>query len=62
MLLDWYILYKLKVDLCFPKYTIRGNIVSYEGCTDPIKYVNKIDVKITTEKLYDKRFHNEELW
>ena len=38
MIIGWYLLFQLKLDLFFSDYTIKGNVGAYEECTAPMKY------------------------
>ena len=54
MIIGWYLLLELKLDLCFSDYKIKGNGGAYEGCTAPMKYPSNL--------CDDTRFINEVWW
>ena len=46
----------------FSDNTIRENVVTYEGCTGPMKDISKIDLILSSYWLKYEIFWNEELW
>ena len=55
------ILSELNIDSCFSDNTIRGNGVTYEGYTAPIKHVSKINFNSSSNWIKGRIFHEEDL-
>ena len=59
MILRYYILSELQIDICLSDNTIRGNICVYAGCTAPIKYVTNINFNASSAWTQDESFWKE---
>ena len=54
--------YKLNIYLFLFDNTIGVNVGTYKVCTDPMKYISKININSSSDWLKKNIFKNEELW
>ena len=62
MIIGWYLLYELQLDLCVSGYTIRANGGAYERFTVSIKDMNNGYVIIPYNLCNYASFRDEESW